>query len=315
MSNSAIYQTFIKIVKSKMVSHSWPFQNIAFKYFSEEAVIQKMYTKEQIEDMKKSELYMPYESVQHYFKVIKTHYDFCELTVIISCLYDSLLIYSDVINILYTTVKNYYGKGKIQLNRDDIEDFITKVMETTSKYDPNIIRKQFKTIKKFELVIKCILKVMDNDVVSILPEPHRTLFELKKDTTFKTLKELSDDHLDFVGKDQEVLKKNYTTQNIMLYQFIIESLNAFEDFDNFYDIFMMIYICKFDGINSNTINSYVKKTYKTEMKKLMLFTSANFPINKICMEIQKNTLPTSILYNISLQYYKNLALYKYITSK
>jgi hypothetical protein len=310
MTDSEIYQKFIKIVKSKIVAHSWPFQNIAFKYFSEEAVIQKMYTKEQIEDMKKSELYMPYELVKDYFKVIKNHYDFCELTVIISCLYDTLLIYADVINILYTTIKNYYGKGKIELNRTDIEAFISQVKP---KYDAHIIRKQFKTIKKLELVIKSILKVIDNDIIPILPQPHRTLFELKKNTTFKTLKELADDHLDFVGKDLEVLKTKYKSQNNNLYTFIMASIDAFEGFDNFYDIFLTIYMCKFDGINpNNNVNEYLKKIYKTDMKKLVQFTSANFPVDKICMEILTNTLSKSILYTISVQYHNNLALYRYL---
>ena len=310
MTDSEIYQKFIKIVKSKIVAHSWPFQNIGFKYFSEEAVIQKIFTQKEINNMKTSTLYMPYESVQHYFKVIKNHYDFCELTVIISCLYDTLLIYADVINILYTAIKNYYGKGKIELNLDDIEAFISQVKP---KYDANIIRKQFKTIKKLELVIKSILKVIDNDIIPILPQSHRTLFELKKNTTFSTLKELADDHLDFVDKDLEVLKKKYKTQNNNLYTFIMASIDAFEEFDNFYDIFLTIYICKFDGINpNNNVNEYLRKIYKTEMKKLIQFTSANFPVDKICMEILKNTLSKSILYTISIQYHNNLALYKYL---
>jgi predicted nucleic-acid-binding protein len=220
MTESVIYQKFIKIIKSKILVHSWTFQNISFKYFSEEAVIQKVFTQKEIDNMKKSPLYIPYESVIDYFKEVKNHYDFCELNVIISCMYDSLLIYADVINILYTTIKNYYGKGKIELNLDDLEAFISQVSHI---YDASIIRKQFKTVKKFEIVIKSILKVIDKDIVPILPQPHRTLFELKKNTTFRTLKELVDDHLDFVGKDLEVLKKQYKGQNNKLYTFIMYS--------------------------------------------------------------------------------------------
>ncbi len=316
MTESVIYQKFIKIVKYHIVSHSMAFQNISFKYFSEDVLNQNIYTKEEIDDMKKSPLYMPYESVQNYFKMItKNNYNFCELTVIISSLYDSLLVYSDVIDILYPAVKNYYGKGKIQLNRDDIEDFITKVMETTSKYDPNIIRKQFKTIKLLELVIKSILKVIDNDIVPILPEKYRTLFELKKNVTFNTLKELTTDHLDYVDQDIGLLNKMFKKQNNELYTFIISSIDAFEEFSTFHTIFMLIYICKFDGINPNNVKSYLKKTYATDIKKLLKFTNSNFPVDKICMEILKNTLSKNILYTISLQYHKNLSLYKYITSK
>ncbi len=213
--------------------------------------------------------------------------------------------------------KNYYGKGKIQLNLDYPEDFITQVMESTSKYDPNIIRNQLKTIKMFQIVIKCLMKVIENYVLPILPEEFRVIFELKKDTTLKTLKEIK---TYFGDQDIEVLKKKYKEKNNKLYELIVLEVNIKGEFTNFQHIYNLIYSC-FIVLKCETVVNLSKYklmvhdkcncNYNSDLDK---FISTNFPVDKICLDITKKLYSSRIFYNISQQYYKNLALYKYITS-
>jgi hypothetical protein len=215
--------------------------------------------------------------------------------------------------------KNYYGKGKIQLNLDYPEDFITQVMESTSKYDPNIIRNQLKTIKMFQIVIKCLMKVIENYVLPILPEKFCVIFELKKETTLKTLKEFK---IDFQNQDIDLVKKNYKKTHNEIYKSIFRALNTIEKFRQFNNIFSLTYQC-FSVLKRETVINLTKYkltvhdrcncNYNSDLDK---FISTNFPVNKICFNITKKLTSQSLFHNISQQYYEiYLPLYNYITSE
>ncbi len=318
MTESPIYKLFIKNVYASMIGYAINFKNICFKYFADEALETNIYTQDEIEEMKKYSGYLPYESVQNSFTNIKkTNYTFCELTIIISCIYNNNVLFLDTINIINIAIQNYYGKGKIKLNIDDPEDFINQVMASTSKYDPDVIRNQLKTIKKVKLGIKCQMKVIDNYILPVLPGRFRVVFELKKDTTLKNLKEFNQD---FSDQDLDLLKKNYKEKNNQLYKFIIEILDAIEDIKTFDEIFHFVYRCFIALNKKKTIQNLTK--YRLYVKDTSIcpgyfdkFISVNFPVEEICFDITKKLLYKSEFYKISHNYYKNLVLYNYITSK
>ena len=129
MTESHVYRKFIKNVFASMINYSINFQNICFKYFMDEALEKNIFTLDELEEMKNYEGYLSYELVKNSFANIKkTNYNFCELTIIMSCVYNNNILFLDTINIMTLAIKNYYGKGKIQLNIDESEDFITQVM-------------------------------------------------------------------------------------------------------------------------------------------------------------------------------------------
>jgi hypothetical protein len=190
-------------------------------------------------------------------------------------------------------------------------------MESTSKYDPNIIRNQLKTIKMIQVSINSQIKVIENYVLPILPEKFRVIFELKKDTSLKTLKEFK---TDFGDQDIEVLKKKYKEKNNKLYDLIVLEVNLKGELTNFRLIYHFLYSC-FIVLKRETIVNLTKYklmvhdrcncNYNSDLDK---FISTNFPVDKICLDITKKLYSNCIFHTISKQYYKNLALYKYITS-
>jgi hypothetical protein len=107
MTKSPVYRKFIKNVYASMIIYSYNFQNICFKYFTDETLEKNICTPDEIEEMKNYNLYRPYETDKDTFKNIKkTNYNFCELTIIISCIYDINILFLDVFNIMTLAIKN-----------------------------------------------------------------------------------------------------------------------------------------------------------------------------------------------------------------
>ncbi len=107
MNESPVYRKFIKNVFASMINYSVNFQNICFKYFMDEALEKNIFTLDELEEIKNYKGYLPYESVKDTFKNIKnTNYNFCELTIVISCIYDINILFLDVFNIMTLAIKN-----------------------------------------------------------------------------------------------------------------------------------------------------------------------------------------------------------------
>jgi hypothetical protein len=316
MTESIIYHKFIKNVKCNMNYHAIALYNLTFKYYIEEALRKNISTELDIEDMKKSVLYMKYESVEPYFTLLtKNDYTFTELTTIIACLHDNLIVYLDTINILYTTIQNYYGKGKVKLNRDDPEDFIKQISELTSKYDPTIIKKQINIVQRCELVIKSLIKVFDTIVVPILPEKFSAMYNSEKDIAIKQIKNISNDFSSFTGQNIDILKEKYKKDNKDSYKINMQLIDLLLEKNNFKDCFYIIYRSDFDDIKLGDVTKDLQDTYKKYGKELMKFVSFKFPVDKVCSSVSKSLLEKGVLCNILPLYYTNLALYKYINSQ
>ncbi len=317
MTDSSIFHQFIKNVKCNTIYHGVAFYNLAFKYYIEEALLKNITTEAEIDDMKNSKYYLNYKAVESYFTLIeKKNYNFTELTVIISCVHDSLLVYLDTFSIFYTTIENYYGKGKIKLNRDNPEDFIKQIIETTPKFDPNTIKKQINTIQRYELVIKSIIKVIETFVVPVLPEPFRIVFNSEKDIASKQGKETSNNYSDFIGQNIDILKEKYKSANKFLYDINFFVINQLSQHISYKECFMLVYSFKFSDIKLGNVTKDLQESYKKYGDKLEQFVLSNsFPVDQIC-----GTITLAILENGPLSknlpiYYNNLALHKYITSK
>lgn len=317
--NKLVYHSFMENIMSSITIHSNALESIVLHYYMEETLKNNIHTQTELDELKKHKLYIPYEFVQNYFSsLIKNDYNFTELTIISACLYDNMLICQDVINIFYTTIKNYYGKGKIGLDRSNPEEFISLV---NSKYDKELIRKQLKTVNQLEILINTFIKVIEEYIVSILPGKFKVVFKLKKDTTLQTLIELTDDHLDFADINIEQLKKKYKEDNINLYKGIMDIINKVCEINNFYMIFEFVFSRNFNILEKNkNIVKCVDNNYKMYNNVKMHtsfkhFITNNFPVDKICIDVMQELLYKNYMYTVSLQYYKNLTLYKYITSK
>ena len=316
MTESIIFHKFIKNVKCNMNYHAVAIYNLTFKYYIEEALRKNISTELEIEDMKKSVLYMKYDSVEPYFTLMtKNDYTFTELTVIISCMHDSLLVYLDTINVLYTTIQNYYGKGKVKLNRDDPEDFIKQISELTSKYDPTIIKKQINTIQQYELVIKSLIKVFDTFIVPILPEQFHAIYNMEKEIAIKQIKNISNDFSSFTYQNIDILKEKYKNDNKASYKINMQLIDSMSKNNNFKDCFYIIYRSDFDDIKLSDVTKELQETYKKYSKELIKFVSSKFPVDKVCSTVSKELLEKGILCKILPLYYTNLALYKYINSQ
>jgi len=313
MTESLIFQKFIQNAKCNTIYHGSVFYNLAFKYFIEEALSKKLTTEAEFDDMKTFQLYSKYETFEPYFTLIpQTTYNLTELTVIVSSIHDCLLVYLDTIGIFYTTVQNYYGRGKIKLNRNDPDDFIKQVIETTSKYDPKLIKKQINTIQLYELVIKSIIKVIDTFVVPVLPEPFRRVFNSQKDIASEQIKESSNDYSSFTGQNIDILKKQYKKDNRDLYILNIEFINKLSNMTTYKDCFVIIYSCNFTGIKPQNVTKSIIETYKIYGDRLETFVSSKFPVDKICRTITEAFFYNGALSKILPTYYVNLALHKYI---
>ncbi len=314
MTDSLIYNKFIKNIKCNIIYHGSAIYNLAFKYYIEEALRKKITTESEIDDMKQFQFYRKYESVESYFTLIeKNHYNFTELTVIISSLHEALMIYLDQISILYTTIQNFYGKGKIKLNRDDPEDFIKQVTDSTSKYNPQTIRKQINTIQRYELVIKSIIKVIDTFIVPVLPEQYLSVFDKEKDIALKQMKDISNDYSNFVGQNIDTLKEQFKTQNKDLYEINIEMINHLSELNTYKECFVLVYTCNFSDIEISNVTKDLLENYKKYGSQLADYVSSKFPINAICA-VAKALLSTGVLSKILPTYYTNVALNKYIKS-
>ena len=159
---------------------------------------------------------------------IKTHHNNIELSIITCYVYSNIPVYLSVINLLYRSLQNYYGRGKIQLDRKQPEEFITNVMTlmTTYNYNPEVIRNQIKTVKVMELMIKKMETVIVNHMIPALGQEYKCIIKSNKDLGFKCIeKKVEEYDFDFGTTNLAELKTLYKKRDKETYKSLMDIIN------------------------------------------------------------------------------------------
>lgn len=162
------------------------------QYMMDDPEATNIFTPDEIKHYKEemqSELnYHNEHNIDKCFKLnIKSHYNMVELSIITKHIFSNVPVYLALINLLYRSLQNYYGRGKVQLTPNKSEDFINNVMTlfATYNYNPAIIRNQIKTVKVMELMIKKMNTVVLNHMLPALGLKYQSVIKSQKDLVFK----------------------------------------------------------------------------------------------------------------------------------
>jgi hypothetical protein len=158
---------------------------------------------------------------------IKSHYNMVELGIITKHIFSNVPVYLGVINLLYRSLQNYYGRGKVQLNPQNPEDFINNVMTllATYNYNPAVIRNQIKTVKVMELMIKKMNTVVLNHMLPAVGSKYQSVIKSHKDLVFKCI-EKKVETFDFGTNDLAQLKTLYNSRNKLSYKTLMDIVNT-----------------------------------------------------------------------------------------
>ena len=307
-STKRIRNIFYDLVKQQILLHRQAIKNLTTHYmFSNIDELKKIYTKKEIDNI----TYLPFNSVKYYFLAItKNNYNLTELTVISVCIYNNMLSYLNLIGLLFTSIQNYYGRGKVILDLDNTEEFINQVIITQTKrnFNPDKIRSHIKTVKIMKMVVLNIIKVFDENIITVLETPFREIFEAYKGQMLNSIKAL-ENNTDFKGNLEDI-KKKFKIDNKNVYKSIIGILDSASNF-NHCMIFSLIYDPEIDDLTENP--SFVHNTYKKEFKNLVNFVKhPDFNLTEIINDISFNIIAKKPMYNVLKYIYENSAMYNFI---
>lgn len=312
-----ISELFLKILVYRIEELESPIQLIIFKsiienqdkdeykslFSSEEIDIFKMAIKESTHnnDMK------TYISTN-----IKSENNYSEFSAITGYIYNNMTIFSDTIQIIFLTIQNYYGRGKIKLNQNDPEEFINNVVSQMGKrnFNPDEIRTQIKTLKIMDIIIQNITKIIEEQIIPVLPTKHKHLLKLQKYTMLNHIKKRASQS-NFETKSLIELAMQYKKNNSELYLTIIDFINRLSTF-NFNQLFNFLYRQKSSGITP----AQFQKIYKLKEQQLndCIFIDP-YKFASSVIGLYSKVMESNSMQNISNSYYYNIALNTNIRSK
>lgn len=245
---------------------------------------------------------------------IKSVYNITELSIIANYIYNNMNVYSEIINILFKTIEHYYGRGKIQLNLDNPEDFINKVINEMASYNYNsfVIRNQIKTIKMMNLMIKNIIKVIENHVVMALPQKYRDLIQSTKYDRIKLIKNQASKE-NFGTNNLVELKSKFKERNKKAYNTIMDMINGLSnDCSDTRSLFLFLYQEK----SSNMEYPTFQQIYELKKTDLERFVKANdHDIVNCVLNLEKSIMYFNLIVGIVEIYHTNTRLRQIIASK
>ena len=302
-----ISKIFIDVAKQQIILHGNAIKNLTIHYMINDInELKKIYTTPEIRNI----TYMPFNSVKYYFPaIIKNHYNFTELTIISICIYNNMLNYLYLSDILFTAIKNYYGRGNIDLNQDNTEEFINQVMIQQQKrnFNPDTIRSHIKKVKLIKLLVLSIIKVFDEHIITVLDENCRKTFELHKGVQLQSIKNI-ENNTNFEGNIDDI-KKEFKKNDKKNYNSIIQILDNISC--DFHDVYSHIYYQITNNITEN--QTYLYKIYKKELKNLLNFVKhPEFKICEIVNNINTDVIGNNPLYMILKDICENAGRYKFI---
>ena len=245
---------------------------------------------------------------------IKSVYNITELSIIANYIYNNINVYSEIINILWRTVEHYYGRGKIQLNLDTPEDFIDKVISEMSSYNynPFVIRNHIKIIKMMNMMIKNIIKVIENHVLMALPQNYRDLIQSTKYDRIKAIKNKASNET-FGKKNLVELKSEFKKRNKDVYTCVMDMVhNLSNDRADIYSLFLFLYQEKSSNMDYHTF----QQIYELKKPALERFVKANDSSYVNCiLNLEKSVMYFNLLAGIVEIYHTNTRLRQIIASK
>ncbi len=306
---SKIEKIFIELVKNQVLLHGNAIKTITIQniFFNSEE-LNKIFTPKEIFHMD----HLPTLTAEYYFSsIIKNQYNYTELTIVSICIYNNVLLINNLINLVFKAIQNNYGRGKVILDVNNPEEFIKQVMivQASRNFNPDTIRSNIKTVKIIELINANIMKVFEDNVIVVLPDSYKKIFESNKSKLIDYIIKLSQ-KTDYDSSDIKEKKNEFKTKNITLHKLIIEYLNSLSTLD-INKLFSTIYIDNFTNILPNP--KYVSDTYKSKTKDLAKFVKhSDFNFEKITDNIIEEIIKNSSFYSISKKIHKNTALYNFI---
>lgn len=201
------------------------------EYMMDDPEATYIFTPEEIahykEEMKSELKYHTDHNIDKCFESnIKTPHNNFELSIINSYVYSHIPVYLSVINLLYRSLQNYYGRGKIKLDLKAPEDFINNVMTlmTAYNYNPEVIRNQIKTVKVMELMIKKMDIVVVNHMIPALRSDFQCVIKSNRDIAVKCVEKRVEES-DFGTTNLAELKTLYKKRDKEVYKSLIEIIN------------------------------------------------------------------------------------------
>ncbi len=312
-------ELFKEILLFRLGLYGHPIYVKTVQYMMDDPEATTIFTSEEITNYKAK---MEYELKVHIFHNIdkcfelniKSVYNIVELCIITNYLYNNMNVYSEVINILYKSIENYYGRGKIQLNLNDPEDFINKVMNemTNYNYNPFVIRSQIKIIKMLSLMIKNIIKVIENHVLMALPQNYQGLIQSTKYDRIKSIK-IKFSNATFGTNDLVKLKSEFKERNKDTYNCIMGMITGMSnDCSDAHSLFVYLYQEKSSNMDYPTFEQ-ICQLKKSELEAFVKINKDD--VFKCVLNLEKSVMYFNLLISIVELYHQNSKLRQIIASK
>jgi hypothetical protein len=229
---------------------------------------------------------------------------------ILITLFHNIKSYSNIVKIFTKTIKNYYSRGKVNLDLQNPAAFIEETVKImTNKYDIEEIRSNIIKVRMLEITVNCLQQLWDDLIKDInFGNIDEDLLKINVDITEETKQKYN-------NMSKQELKQSFKSKNNELYIIIINILKSIiitqEHFQPYW-LFLNNHLSTYMS-SPNEKTKFINEILKIESNKegyISYLKSTNYTINEhisiISIQTKNRFMHILLLESIENTYIYNL---------